>query len=141
MTTRPNHLFLSSCDGALHDTRHANWAAQPLRAVFSRHHPRIESLAEFKATLRAGATTDLGGYPLFFIMADCGILSFESARSEFRNIARAMLDSRDGFGPTDKQWIPRACEVNYEDPELYCDHSNARIPSAYAEPESDSVES
>lgn len=140
MTTRPRHLFVSSCDGALHDTRDSNWAAQPLRAGFERHQPRIDSLAEFKACLRAGDFTSLGGYPLYFAMRDGGALSFDSARSEFRSIARAMIDAAGGCYP-DSQWVPVACEVNWEDAELYCDHSNARIPSAYAEPESDSEES
>jgi hypothetical protein len=32
-------------------------------------------------------------------------------------------------------WRVIGCDVNWEDPSLYCDHTGARIPSAYAEEE------
>lgn len=124
------HLFISS-DGTLHDTRDSNWSANPLRVNFRRCHNRIESVADFKACLRAGPFTDLGGYPLYFITSDGGALSFESAQNEFRNIAESIATkSRDG-------WQVVACEINYEDSELVCDHSGKKIPSAYGDDESE----
>jgi hypothetical protein len=33
----------------------------------------------------------------------------------------------------DAGWIAVRLEINYEDPDLYCAHTNERIPSAYGE--------
>ena len=68
-----------------------------------------------------------GGYPLFIVMSDGGALSVDSARREFRQICRSTLQgARDG-------WSAAAVEVNWEDPDLFCDHSGERIESAYGE--------
>jgi hypothetical protein len=77
--------------------------------------------------LRAGPFAWPGGYPLYFICEDGGVLSFESARSEFGNIADSIRrDISDG-------WRVVGCDINLEDSQLICDHTGARIPSAYAE--------
>lgn len=125
-----DHLFVSS-DGTLFDTRDSDWNHHPLRANYSVHHRTIESVADFKACLRAGNTTDLGGYPLYFITSDGAALSFESAQKEFRQIAESIATkARDG-------WRIVACEINYEDSDLFCWHSGKRIPSAYGDDESE----
>lgn len=125
------HFFISDSDGALHDTRDSNWSAKPLRANYRKHHRAIETVADFKACLRAGKFTDLGGYPLYFITHDGAALSFESATEMFRPIARAIADKfNDG-------WRIVACDVNYEDSELFCVHSYKQIPSAYGDDESE----
>jgi len=69
-----------------------------------------------------------GGYPRYFITADGGALSYAAAETERRLIRRAIRtnDTRSG-------WRVVACDVNWEDPDLYCDHTGARIESAYAE--------
>lgn len=69
--------------------------------------------------------TDLGGYPLYYVTADGGVLSPEAVREN-----QALTND-----PDDKQWYVVRAEVNYEDPDLYCEHTGERIPSAYAEPE------
>ncbi len=123
------HNMVSDTDGALYDTRSPGWhKGRPTRVNYSRHHRDIESVSDLKATLRAGQHTSLGGYPLFFILADGATLSFEAARDNFRQVVG-------DFMTHDKQWRPVACEINYEDADLYCDHTGKRIPSAYAEPE------
>lgn len=129
MTTLPNHLFIAD-DGALYDTRRADWSSNPLRPNYRRGHSRIASVADLKAALRHGSRTDLGAYPLYFVMADGESLSFESARANLRELISAIQTGlpRDG-------WTPVAIEINYEDGALYCAHSNERIPSAYAEEE------
>jgi len=81
-----NHLFVSS-DGALFDTRRADWSATPLRADYRRTHREINTTIELRATLRAGPCAWPGGYPLYFITDDGEALSFETVRAEYRQCA------------------------------------------------------
>lgn len=70
-----------------------------------------------------------GGYPLYVLMSDGEALSIDAAKAEWRQICRATIASyRDG-------WKAEAVVINWEDPELYCAHTGARIESAYAEQE------
>lgn len=125
-----NHLFVSD-DGGLYDTRQPNWSHKPIRENFRRNHREIETVADLKATLRAGQWTDVGGYPLYLVMADGEALSFDAARSEFRSLVDAIWNRTSVIDG----WRPVACEINYEDGFLYCSHTGNRIPSAYAEDE------
>jgi hypothetical protein len=86
------------------------------------------TLAEIKGRLRAGAYAWPGGYPIYFVTSDGAALSFGAVRKEWRNVVSAHLtnDIRSG-------WHVAACDINYEDPNLYCEHTNERIESAYAE--------
>lgn len=68
-----------------------------------------------------------GGYPRYFITSDGAALSFEAAREEAATI-RDSIATRTPDG-----WWVVACEINYEDSALYCDHTNKRIESAYNE--------
>lgn len=123
----PEHLFVSSVDGALFDTRRANWSATPLRADYKRTHQHIENTMQLRATLRAGAYAWPGGYPMFFITSDGEALSFDAVRAEYAQVSRAIRDkSSDG-------WRVVACEINYEDAELACAHSGNRIESAHGD--------
>jgi hypothetical protein len=104
----------------------------PLRRRYSWHHKEINSVAELKATLRAGPNTWPGCYPLYFITDDGCALSFESAQKQFRQIVWSIRNKcSDG-------WRIVACEVNYEDNDLQCAHSNEPIKSAYGENEVES---
>lgn len=69
-----------------------------------------------------------GGYPLFLLMADGEALSIDAARDNWRNICRAYIggDRRDS-------WYPSEAFVNWENPDLYCAHTGARIESAYSD--------
>jgi hypothetical protein len=69
-----------------------------------------------------------GGYPRYFITSDGAALSYKAAESERRLIRRAIRTNDTGGG-----WCVVACDVNWEDAGLYCDHTNERIESAYAE--------
>jgi hypothetical protein len=125
--TRPKHLFVSSCDGALHDTRDSNWSANPLRKIFSRTFSRINTVAEFKATLRAGQYAWPGGYPMFLICSDGAALHFDCAKENARQIMESIATkANDG-------WRVVGCDINYEDSELVCDHCSDRIESAYGD--------
>jgi hypothetical protein len=71
-----------------------------------------------------------GGYPCYLITADSGILSHEACKDCFREIVSAVLDNHRQSG-----WYPEAVAINWEDPDLICDHTGERIESAYAETE------
>lgn len=123
-----DHLFITSF-GDLHDTREDDWySSHPLREKYQYHFRDIDSLHKVKATLRAGNSTDLGGYPLFFITQDGAALSFEAVRENFEQVVWDYLhDASTG-------WRIVGCEVNYED-DITCNHNGLKIPSAYGEDE------
>lgn len=120
---QPDHLFTSDSDGALYDTRIPNWHKQPpLRRTFARTYANIKNNAQFKATLRAGAYSWPGAYPMYFICDDGESLCFTCARKELRNIL-----SSTGHDV----WHVVACDINYEDSTLTCTHCGEQIESAY----------
>lgn len=123
----PDHFFVSSYDGALHDTRVHDWAARPLRADYRNTHADIHTTQHLRATLRAGAYAWPGGYPLYFIANDGEPLSFESVRENYAQCARAIRTP--GYGVSG--WRIVGCAVNWEDNTLRCAHSGELIESAY----------
>src|SRR5215469_1677896 len=87
------------------------------------------TLEAFGQALEAGPYAWPGGYPLYFIMDDGGALSFAAAVANRETIEDSIAeDIRDG-------WRPLCIDVNWENPDLYCDHTGERIESAYAEPD------
>ena len=62
-----------------------------------------------------------GGYPVFYMAQDNGVLCPTCA-----NDYKADRDTRE-------QLEPVAADVNWEDADLFCEHCNTRIESAYAE--------
>jgi len=131
MSTRtelPEHLFIGD-GGELFDTRIENWTSKPLRKNYCRSHQHINTVTDLKATLRNGSYAWPGGYPMYFITSDGGALSFDSVREELRNVVDSIKTKcNDG-------WRVVACDINWEDGNLVDDHSNERIESAYAEPD------
>ena len=73
------------------------------------------------ATYKLGKYGD-GGYPLFYVTADCDTLCADCATEQ---ATHRHLD-----------W-PRivAVDANYEDPDLYCGHCSVRIEAAYVDNE------
>jgi hypothetical protein len=71
-----------------------------------------------------------GGYPVYALMADSGALCPKCVKSEIRLVVSATADLGCDCG-----WEIVGAEVNWEDPDLYCDHCGERIESAYAEEE------
>lgn len=116
------HYMVSESDGALYDTRAANWSENPLRANFALHHREIETVADFKATLRAGKYTFPGGYELFFITSDGATLCFDCARENFAWVADSIrTDTSDG-------WKIAACDiVEHYESGLSCDHCSREL--------------
>jgi NAD(P)H-dependent FMN reductase len=88
---------------------------------------QINTTKELKDCLRSGSYAWPGGYPTYFVTSDGGALSHASVRSNLRSVLSS-VKAGDNDG-----WRVVACEVNWEDAELYCDHSGERIESAYAE--------
>ena len=68
-----------------------------------------------------------GGYPIFYICADNGILCPKCANKE--NGSLAFEGTEDC--PDDEQWLLVGCDVHYEGDPLSCDHCNTQIESAY----------
>lgn len=87
---------------------------------------RVRRLVE---AARQGSYTSIGCYPLLWLTSDGGVLHPKCGLENFGQVARSTRDkSRDG-------WAFEACDVNWEDPDLHCDHCGERIESAYAEDE------
>lgn len=82
--------------------------------------------------LREGPFTSLGSYPKFFVAEDGSAVSVRAIRSEALAFMRGTAGRSDEPGSR-----VIACDVNWENPDLYCDVTGERIPSAYAEPEED----
>lgn len=79
--------------------------------------------------LRSGPYTSVGCYPTFFLASDGEALGHKAVRENLGTIARAVRDGNRWGG-----WQVVGCDVNWEDPELYCSDTGERIESAYAEP-------
>lgn len=90
--------------------------------------PLINSISDFRAAVRNGPYAWPGGYPLYFITSDGAALSFKAAKAERRNILEALRDNATGSG-----WHVAGIDVNWEDSDLTCDHTNEKIESAYGE--------
>lgn len=85
------------------------------------------TLQQIKRALRDGKYAWPGGYPLFFVTRDAAALCFECVRKEWRQVVWDFLRN------ASTGWRVEACDANWEDPELYCDHCSTRIESAYSE--------
>ena len=87
---------------------------------------RIAVLRKVKEAIRQPYAWP-GGYPLYIVMEDGESLSIEAAKKMFFLLAHATLFAqRDG-------WQAAGVDINYEDTELYCAHTNKQIESAYGE--------
>lgn len=96
----------------------------------------IKTVRDLIRALRSGKYTSIGSYPTYFITADGGALSHRAVRENLWQVARATRDYRNGQRSRDLyQWAIYGFDVNWENPDLYCDHTNERIESAYAEDE------
>lgn len=99
-----------------------------VREVYQYTYQRIRNSQQMRATLRNGGYAWPGGYPLYMILQDGCAMCVDCARKEYKQVARARRywNNDDSFGIV-------ACDVNYENNDLYCDHCNKQIESAYGE--------
>ena len=89
----------------------------------------IDILKEVKNAIRNKYAWP-GGYPLFVVLADGEALSCDAARENWRQIVSATISGT--VLPYDS-WRAAGVEINWEDTDLFCAHSGARIESAYGE--------
>jgi hypothetical protein len=88
----------------------------------------INTVKDLKQALRKPYAWP-GGYPLYFITSDGAALSFKAVRENLRSVLWSIKNGvNDG-------WRVQAMDINYEDNELYCDHTGEKIESAYGETE------
>lgn len=122
----PAHLFVSSVDGALYDTRVPNWADTPLRADFSRHArviPKgIKGTTLVRASLRAGGAAWPGGYALYFLTDDGQALSFAAVRENLTRVLDAVL-----HGQNDGWRVVGLASTEGDDEPTYCAHTGEVI--------------
>ncbi len=88
------------------------------------------TLQSIKQHLRNGQYAWPGGYPMYFVTADGAALTFADVRGNWREVVSAHLSNNTRCG-----WFLEGADINWEDTELYSDHSNERIESAYGEEE------
>jgi hypothetical protein len=89
----------------------------------------IRTPEQFDLALSVGPYAWPGGYPKYFICQDGEALSWQAAEENKELIRQAIAD-KDMSG-----WHVIAQDINWEDADLYCSHTNERIESAYAEPD------
>ena len=90
--------------------------------------PIINSISDFRKAVRNGPYAWPGGYPLYFVTSDGAALSFKAAKAERRIILEALRDNDKRCG-----WHICGVDINWEDAELICDHTNERIECAYGD--------
>lgn len=90
----------------------------------------IRHVFDFNKALSDGPYAWPGGYPRYFITSDCEAMSFKTAQENAGLIRDAIITNDKHSG-----WKVIAVDINWENPDLYCSHSNERIESAYSEPE------
>lgn len=94
-----------------------------VRENYAYHHRSIETVADLKASLRAGPYAWPGGHALYFVTADGAVLSYDAVRSEFRQIAEAFKNNDVRSG-----WRVAGLASTAEDDETpVCDHTGRSI--------------
>lgn len=86
---------------------------------------KIETVEDLDTALAVGKYTSIGSYPLFYITSDGAALSYDTVKEEYERISESIIENlRDG-------WKVIAVDINWEDTELYDDHTGELIESAY----------
>jgi hypothetical protein len=73
-----------------------------------------------------------GGYPCYFICSDGEALSWDAAVANANEIRNAIIANDRSNG-----WRVIALDINWEDVDLYCSHTNKKIQSAYGDSDAD----
>lgn len=87
--------------------------------------PAAEMLQRLRADLRS-IKWPYGATSYYYVTGDGQALSVAAVRENYREIREALKsdDRRSG-------WYIVGADVNFQDPDLYCDHTGARIPAEY----------
>lgn len=94
----------------------------------------IKTVFDFNKALEIGPYAWPGGYPLYFITADGAALSWQAVIDEQGLIRDSIIEypfNDDQWPAFTDGWRVVAMEVNYEDDDLYCDHTGNKIEPAY----------
>lgn len=95
------------------------------------------TIAELKAHFHKGKANAYawpGGYPMFYLCSDGGVLCPACVTKERARILRSTYElSKHSARSGHDEWAIEGVDVNYEDPDLYCDNCDSKIESAYAE--------
>ena len=91
----------------------------------------INTIKDYHAVLRSGPHAWPGGYPIFFVTADCAALCWDCGGRHYRKDVLEAIR----YKLNDSGWRVCFAEVNWEDGNLHCHQCSTRIESAYAEPE------
>lgn len=87
----------------------------------------INTISDFRAAVRQGSYAWPGGYPLFFLCDDGGVLCCQCVKAQRRNIIESIAHKqRDG-------WRVIAKDINWEDPHMECEYCGDHIESAYGD--------
>jgi hypothetical protein len=82
----------------------------------------IENSLQLRSTIRSGPYAWPGGYEMFLVTSDGGVLCFDCAKKEYRQLAYSMRHKlHDG-------WLVDGCWV-YEEGEEWCCHCNKAFHS------------
>ena len=89
---------------------------------------QIETVEQFLTAIKTRYTFP-GCYPIFFIAYDGEAVSYEAAKRNQEQIIGAIKDNINYDFQSD--WLIVAYEVNWENHDLYCSHTDKLIESAY----------
>ena len=87
----------------------------------------INNTKELKDAIRNGPYAWPGGYPIYFITSDGAALSFDAVKENFK---LCLYETKNG---NCGGWHVIGSDINWEDNNLYCEHTGKRIESAYGE--------
>lgn len=115
-------LYVSEIDGSLSRWNGPGHMVREIRTLYSRHKRNLETGADVRAALRAGSSTDLGGYRLAFLTTDGDCLCFDCVRANLRQVTYAVRHKlHDG-------WRVMGLTGEHEiDDECTCAHCDATI--------------
>ena len=89
---------------------------------------KINNTKELKDALRAGPYAWPGGYPTYFIAADCEPLCHDCVKNNFKQVIYETYRPRQG-----DMFRVVGQEINYEDTDLHCAHCEKQIEASYGE--------
>jgi hypothetical protein len=96
----------------------------PDRATDPRY---INTVEDFDKWLAHGPYAWPGGYPCYFLTSDGETMSFKAAQQEAERIREAIREK------SDDGWRVVACDINWEDSDMVCCHTNEKIEAAYGD--------
>ena len=97
-----------------------NWTV--IREQYNYHHHSIATPSELASTIRAGKYAWPGGYAVFFIASDGGVICHDCTVVEYRNVVDSIRrDINDGW-----RIVGAECSAN-TDGAMYCDYCDGAI--------------